>query len=211
MEIEYKFILETEGMMATPKKFKKVFFINHLTKFLNGKLMLMISPDLQDHHTLLQFDIDYKLNETTEPDMEIMRVYKALSEAFHPLEFNLEITPGGGHIVSNFNYIRLHEMLDTKKFLKSYFDRVKNLDIDASFRPTPLKRIGYDKSKGFWYTPVHSINSNIRNKLFNKRFKMSELFWTDYIEHKLLGNEISISFESMRKSLEKFHEILGKD
>ena len=209
MEVKYKYILETEPMVKSKSAFLKDFFDKYFQEFLDKKIMLLISPDLGSNQTLLQFDIDYKLDETSEPDKESMRVMKVLKMAFKDYAFNMEVTPGGCHIVSDFTYTRVHELLETKKALAGYLSKIRNLDINASFSPNPLKRIGYDKSRNFMYMPTFQPTTKLRSQILMGKINIHEEFWKEYITKNLLGNESkTLSFIELGKRLEKFDKLM---
>ena len=209
MEVTYKYVLESAPTTKSKSEFLKDFFDKHFDEFLNKKIMLMISPDLGSNKTLLQFDLDYKLNETNEPDREALRVFNNLKKAFGEYKFNMEVTPGGCHIVSDFNYTRLHEMIDTKKQLESYLGRIKNLDVDASFSPVPFKRIGYDISRNFMYMPTNKPSSKLRQQILMGKIEIHEIFWKEYITNNLLGDDKNMSLIELSKHLEKFNNLMG--
>ncbi len=208
MDVTYKYVLESAPITKSKKDFLKDFFSKHFKEFMDNKIILMISPELGNQRTLFQLDIDFDIGDTNLPNIEVTKVFNALNQAFDPYSFNLEITPNGCHIVSNFTYTRIHQLVEVKKQFASVLRRIKNLDLDASFSPVPLKRIGYDEKRHFFYAPHDSSNGSIRNKLFMNKNPYANAFWQDYIEKNLIPDDKDISYISLTKMLGKFEEIV---
>jgi hypothetical protein len=208
MEITYKYLLEVPPATKSIKLFYEDFFENKFDDFLSGEIMLLISNDLGDH-ALLQFDVDFKKNETNEPNIDANNMFKLLNKIFKKHGgFKLEMTPGGCHIVSNFIYKKqFHNMIIHKNRVRHALHRFRNLDLDASFSITPMRRIGYDESRGFWFAPVDELSNSLRNSFYVSKPPYSKEFWKEYI-HSMIPTKV-ISFSEVVKLLENFNDTLG--
>jgi hypothetical protein len=208
MEITYKYLLEVPPTTKLVKEFYDDFFENKFDDFMSGEIMLLISNDFKDF-ALLQFDIDFKRNETNEPNQDANKIFKTLNKVFKDYGgFDMEITPGGCHIVSKFLYKKkFHSMIIHKNRVKHFLHRVRNLDIDASFSISPMRRVGFEERRGFWFTPSSETTNALRNTLYTKTPPYSDIFWSDYI--KSMVPKKKIAFSDVIEKLEEFHDILG--
>lgn len=175
--------------------------------------MICMSSELSNNSTILNLEFNYDMGESQEPNSEVMKVKDFLCQVFGNESFNMEITPNGCRLISNFLYVKLNTMSKTKDVFKSVLTRFRNLDIETSFTDKPIPRVGYDRIKGFLYMPVDEITEKFRMTLFGQKVTyLDEEFWKDYIIHHIVPFEGErLNMTKVLQKLEQVNRLLGGD
>lgn len=170
----------------------------------------MISNELSNNSTILNLEFNFDKGECDSPNSEVSRVKNALTDVFGEESFNLEITPNGVRLISDFIFNKINTMSKTKELLKPILDRMKNLDLDKSFTSEPIPRIGVDKDNGFLYCPMAYTDEKERMALFGSLpNEFDDEVWQDYIQNHLIPVQKRMSMNELFKKLCQVNDILG--
>lgn len=197
MQTDYKFSRTERVQRAEVQVILTEFFDKKFEEFLKDKVLFFVSNELSNNGTILDLEFDFNKEESEEPNSEVMRTKGFLEEVFGIDKFNLEMTPKGCRLISNFFYGKTNTMDKTKTLLKPVLGRMRNLDLDLSFTTQPIPRVGFDPDKGFLYSPADETTEKLRNGLFGQSTSyLDDEYWKDYIVHNLIpvnGNRMSIN------------------
>lgn len=163
MIVSYKYRVEMPLRYKVVDKFLEDIITKHFDELVLGKLQLLISPWFDPSFGMIILDVDSRCNRLR----DLLR-----------LPFNIEVTPRGYHLVSRF----LIDCGDTFhwRLLKHYFRGYNGVDLVTSFSVNPIKRLGYDREKDFFYSFTDRLGDRRRYRGLRS---ISERFWGDWCEY----------------------------
>lgn len=214
MEVTYKYgKTEKNNRGDVEKLIEDLSSKDGFKSFLNDNRLICISNEFSNNNTLLNLEFNYDLEETKEPNGEVLKIRGFLENVFGLDSFNMEMIPNGCRLISNFMYSKINTMEKTKHVLSNALTRFKNLDLNASFTINPIPRIGYDKITGFLYSPTDELNEKYRNSLFGTHTDFfSEEFWESYIQNNLIPYKADrMNMSTLYEKLEQVNRLIGGD
>lgn len=210
MQTDYKYGQNEQVQRNEVQVILTDFFEHKFEEFLQDKVLFFLSNELSNNATILDLEFDFTKEESEEPNAEVMRIKGFLEEVFGENQFNLEMTPKGCRLISNFIYSKINTMDKTKILLKPVLGRMRNLDLNCSFTGKPIPRVGVDPDKGFLYSPSDETTEKLRNGLFGQTTSyLDDEYWKDYIVNNLIPSGNRMSMNELFKKLSRVDKLLA--